>query len=74
MKPVYLLKVLEEIKDHLTENHLVMSIVAGVTLETIALELNNHKRIARLVVNTPALVGAGATAYTLTENARPEDS
>ena len=35
IKPVYLLRVLEEIRDHLTEEHLVLSIVAGVTLETI---------------------------------------
>ena len=58
----------------MTEDHLVLSIVAGVTIETIAKEINNHKRIARLVVNTPALLGVGAGAYAMAENARPEDS
>ena len=35
VKPVYMDSVLNEIKDHLTEDHLVMSIAAGVRLETI---------------------------------------
>lgn len=35
VKPVYLMGVLEEIKDHLTSDHLVISIVAGVSIDTI---------------------------------------
>ena len=74
VKPVYLIRVLEEIKPHLTEDHLVLSIVAGVTIDTIAKEINGHQRIARLVVNTPALLGCGAGAYAMADGARPEDS
>ena len=68
------MRVLEEIRDHLTEDHLVLSIVAGVPIETISKEINNHKRIGRLVVNTPALLGKGAGAYAMAEQAKPEDS
>ena len=74
IKPIYLLRVLEEIRDHLTEDHLVVSIVAGASLESIGEELKGHKRIARLCVNTPSLVGAGAIAYCLSESTKPEDS
>jgi len=35
VKPVYLMSVLEEIKDHITSEHLVISIVAGVNIDTI---------------------------------------
>lgn len=35
VKPVYMNGVLDEIKDYITEDHLVMSIAAGVTIESI---------------------------------------
>ena len=40
-----------------------VSIAAGVTLEAIGERLPGRARIVRAMPNTPALVGAGATAY-----------
>lgn len=43
-------------------NHaLIISIAAGLTLETLARWLGNYRRIVRCMPNTPALVGAGMT-------------
>jgi pyrroline-5-carboxylate reductase len=46
-------------------DHLVISICAGVTLETIAKQVGSVPRLVRAMPNTPALVGAGATAIAL---------
>jgi pyrroline-5-carboxylate reductase len=74
VKPAYLSEVLEQIKDHLTEDHLVLSIVAGVSIETIAKQINNHKRIGRLMPNTPSLQGVGAGAFSMSDKATKEDA
>jgi pyrroline-5-carboxylate reductase len=39
--------------------HLVVSIAAGLTLETLSRWLGGHRRLVRCMPNTPALIGAG---------------
>lgn len=51
---------------------LLVSIVAGKTLATYAKHLP-ITRVARVMPNTPALVGCGASAYVLSERCSPED-
>jgi pyrroline-5-carboxylate reductase len=47
---------------------LVISIAAGLTLETLSRWLGGHRRLVRCMPNTPALIGAGITAlYALPE-------
>jgi pyrroline-5-carboxylate reductase len=49
-------------------NHLVISIAAGLTLETLSRWLGGHRKLVRCMPNTPALVGAGITGlYALPE-------
>ena len=48
--------VLNEIKDYVTEDKLVVSICAGVTTKFIQSILGDGKRIVRVMPNTPALV------------------
>lgn len=43
--------------------HLVISIMAGVTLGTISRHLGGYTRLVRTMPNTPALIGAGITGY-----------
>lgn len=62
VKPQVLPAVLAEIAPHVTERHLVISLVAGVTLSHLTSMLGGHDRIVRTMPNTPALVGEGATA------------
>lgn len=51
--------VLNEIKDYVTEDKLVVSICAGVTTKFIQSVLGDGKRIVRVMPNTPALVLEG---------------
>jgi pyrroline-5-carboxylate reductase len=62
VKPQVLAAVLAEISAALKPETLVVSIAAGVTLSRLSAGLGNHARIVRAMPNTPALVGAGATA------------
>ena len=64
VKPHILESVLNEIKDHVKEHHFIVSIVTGKSLSLIENEIPNI-RVARLVVNTPALVGEMAGAFAM---------
>ncbi len=62
VKPQILDKVLREIADALRPGTLVISIAAGVDAEKIETAVGEAVRVVRAMPNTPALVGAGATA------------
>ena len=63
VKPQRLHGVLEELKGALVKEQLVVSIVAGAKIETIAEQLL-HASIVRTMPNTPAQIGEGVTAWT----------
>ena len=63
VKPQRLHRVLEELKGSLVKEQLVVSIVAGAKIETIAEELL-HASVVRTMPNTPAQIGEGVTAWT----------
>ncbi len=73
VKPQILDKVLREIGDQLTAGTLVISIAAGVDTETIEEAVSEGVRVVRAMPNTPALVGAGATAIAAGKHASDED-
>ncbi|MDB5351060.1 MAG: pyrroline-5-carboxylate reductase [Planctomycetota bacterium] len=73
VKPQATPAVLGELRPAITADHLVISIVAGVPLATLASGLGPEPRLARVMPNTPALVGEGAAGFCLAANARPED-
>jgi len=73
VKPDQVPDVLNEIRVHLTEKHLVISIAAGVSLARLESGLGGSPRVIRAMPNTPALVGASATAYAPGKNATAED-
>jgi pyrroline-5-carboxylate reductase len=62
VKPQVLPAVLAQIAPQLKSDALVISIAAGVPIARISAGLGGHRRIVRAMPNTPALVGAGATA------------
>jgi pyrroline-5-carboxylate reductase len=62
VKPQILDKVLREIGDRLKPGTLVISIAAGVDTATIEAAVPDGVRVVRAMPNTPALVGAAATA------------
>ncbi len=56
-----------------TSDRLLISIAAGVKIDTIAGKTNNKHRIIRVMPNTPSLVGRGASAIAPGALATPED-
>ena len=53
---------------------IVVSIAAGISIAAIAQGLGPEpRRVVRVMPNTPALLGKGASAYCLGPHARPED-
>jgi pyrroline-5-carboxylate reductase len=62
VKPQILDKVLREVGDQLKPGTLVISIAAGIDTEAIESQIADGVRVVRAMPNTPALVGAGATA------------
>lgn len=56
------------------ENHLIISVAAGITLRNILDLTGNYARIARIMPNTPCMLGVGASAYCVSPNATPADS
>jgi pyrroline-5-carboxylate reductase len=73
VKPDQVADVLEGIKDGIHEQQLIISIAAGITLSSLEEALGEKARIVRVMPNTPALVGASASAYALGKAAQLED-
>ena len=71
VKPQRLRHVLQELKGALVKEQLVVSIVAGAKIETIAEELL-HASIVRTMPNTPAQIGEGVTAWTTSADVTEE--
>ena len=65
VKPQNLPELLAELKGRVASNQLVLSIIAGAKIETIAQGLN-HQAVARAMPNTPAQIGEGMSVWTAT--------
>ena len=65
VKPQNLAEVMIELKGQLKLEQLVLSIIAGKTIQTLASGLN-HNRMVRAMPNTPAQIGQGMTVWTAT--------
>ena len=73
VKPQGLPDVLRALSPHVGPEHLVVSIAAGVRLRAIERALGAGVRVARVMPNTPMLVGQGASAYALGAAATEHD-
>ncbi|MEK7674573.1 MAG: pyrroline-5-carboxylate reductase [Verrucomicrobiota bacterium] len=73
VKPDQVSDVLREIRGQFSEKHLLISIAAGVPLAKLESALQPGARIIRVMPNTPALIGASATAYALGKAATAAD-
>ena len=61
VKPYQIADVLDEIRDEIGRNAVVISMAAGIALETMAQKLPDNPNLIRTMPNTPALVGKGVT-------------
>lgn len=74
VKPQSMPRVLDELRPAVTtRDPLIVSIAAGVSLATLSRGLGDDRRIIRVMPNTPALLGEGASAYSLGSGVRPKD-
>ena len=72
-KPDQVATALAEISGAFTKKHLLISIAAGITLAKLEAALPAGARVIRVMPNTPALVGAGASGFALGRNATAAD-
>jgi pyrroline-5-carboxylate reductase len=68
VKPQNVADVTAELNGLINQEKLVLSIMAGVKIDTIRRGLN-HNRIVRVMPNTPAQIGEGMSVWTTTEEA-----
>ena len=62
VKPQVVLDIISEIKRVVTEDTLVISVLAGITTDTLHSKFELNLPVVRTMPNTPALVDEGATA------------
>ncbi len=73
VKPQAMNKLLDEVAPAIDEKKLVISIAAGVPLAAIERKVGRGIRMVRSMPNTPALVGAGASAIAAGDHATEAD-
>lgn len=73
VKPQYYESVIEEIKDAVKKDQIVVTIAPGKTLAWLLERFGKEVKIVRCMPNTPALVGAGMTAATPNEFVTKEE-
>lgn len=73
VKPQVMPEVLGVISPLLTKSPLVISVAAGMTLARMSAALPPGTRLIRVMPNTPALIGRGASAAAAADTCTPED-
>ena len=73
VKPYFFKEVIEEIKDLVTENTIIISIAAGITIAQIEEWFGKNIKVVRTMPNTPALVGEGMSAICPNKNITEEE-
>ncbi|GAB4820821.1 hypothetical protein N2152v2_007867 [Parachlorella kessleri] len=74
VKPQYVATVLRECRQQLEDRHTIVSIAAGITLQTMKDSVGDDKRLVRVMPNTPCLVGETAAAMCLGGKADDTDA
>lgn len=73
VKPPIVESVIRDICEYVTPKHLMISIAAGITLESMENLLPKKTRIVRVMSNTPVLIRQGATVFALGTHATKQD-
>ncbi|WP_315081775.1 pyrroline-5-carboxylate reductase [uncultured Clostridium sp.] len=73
VKPYMFKDVINEIKDDLTEDKLIISVAAGITIENLEDLISKKHKIIRSMPNTPALVGEAMSAICANTNVTKAD-
>ncbi len=73
VKPNVLYKVIDEIKDFVNDETLIVSIVAGQSIEKIEKAFQKKIKLVRVMPNTPAFVGEAMSGISPNANVSDED-
>lgn len=73
VKPQRMAEVAEQLRDDITDDPLLVSIAAGIRLDSLAQWFGQRPRLVRVMPNNPCLVGQGASAYCLGDRASVKD-
>ena len=73
VKPQYYAQVIAEIKDRIRPEQIVVSIAPGKTLAWLEGLFGRPVKLVRTMPNTPAMVGEGMTAYSVSVQVTPEE-
>lgn len=68
VKPYFFKEVIEEIKDIVSDDTIIISIAAGITIAQIEELFGKKVKVVRTMPNTPALVGEGMSAVCPNQN------
>jgi pyrroline-5-carboxylate reductase len=74
VKPQSMATLLDEIRNDVREDQVIISIAAGITLKQLADGLLATYRLIRVMPNTPCLLGASAAGFAAGPGAKPEDA
>lgn len=73
IKPQIYNKCIEEIKDNLNSDSIVISIAPGVTIDSLKESLGSNTKIVRVMPNTPSLVNEGMSVLSFSNDPFSED-
>ena len=73
VKPNVYDEILEEIKDEIDNEKIIVTIAAGKTIASVERIIGQDKKIIRTMPNTPALVGEGMTSISPNKNINEEE-
>jgi len=73
VKPVYAAAAISEIRDSISENTIVISIMAGRSISWMENEFKKPLKLVRTMPNTPALVGEGCTGISCNDKVNAEE-
>ncbi len=73
VKPADLQQLLARLKEQLNREHLIVSVIAGKSINFMESVLENNVRIIRLMPNTPCLIGEGVVAIAKGSRATDKD-
>jgi len=73
VKPQIIGEIINDIKNDIKQTHLVLSVAAGIPLRFIESKLPQNTRVIRVMPNTPCLIAASATAFSLGTQATEGD-
>ncbi len=63
LKPWYVTEVLSELQNSLTNQKVILSVAAGISMQELQKSINHLCPVIRCMPNTPAIVGSGVYAF-----------